>query len=89
VLLWQKQYPSSLVRYLALLGQKFFPQDAAHNLAFCSYLHLQYFPQDAAHNWAAVPGRRFSNSPTSQSPIVGGNRKCETLNIKPKSQSLI
>jgi hypothetical protein len=51
-------------------GQKFFPQDAAHNLAFCSYLH--YFPQDVAHNWAAVPGRRFSNSPTSQSPIVGG-----------------
>jgi Domain of unknown function (DUF4263) len=41
------------------LGQKFF------NVAFCSYLHLQYF------NWAAVPGRRFSNSPTSQSPIVG------------------
>jgi hypothetical protein len=42
-------------------GQKFF------NVAFCSYLHLQYF------NWAAVPGGRFSNSPTSQSPIVGGN----------------
>jgi VirE N-terminal domain/Primase C terminal 2 (PriCT-2) len=39
-------------------GQKFF------NVAFCSYLHLQFF------NWAAVPGRRFSNSPTSQSPIV-------------------
>jgi CarboxypepD_reg-like domain len=39
-------------------GQKFF------NVAFCSYLHLQYF------NWAAVPGRRISNSPTSQSPIV-------------------
>jgi TIR domain len=39
-------------------GQKFF------NVAFCSYLHLQYF------NWAAVPGGRFSNSPTSQSPIV-------------------
>jgi hypothetical protein len=43
------------------LGQKFF------NLAFCSYLHPQYF------NWAAVPGGRFSNSPTSQSPIVSGN----------------
>jgi hypothetical protein len=39
-------------------GQKFF------NLAFCSYLHLRYF------NWAAVPGGRFSNPPTSQSPIV-------------------
>jgi hypothetical protein len=39
-------------------GQKFY------NLAFCSYLHLQYF------NWAAVPGGRFSNPPTSQSPIV-------------------
>jgi hypothetical protein len=35
-------------------------------LAFCSYLHHQYF------NWAAVPGGRISNSPTSQSPIVGG-----------------
>jgi hypothetical protein len=42
-------------------GQKFF------NVAFCSYLHHQYF------NWAAVPGRRISNSPTSQSPIVGSN----------------
>jgi Taurine catabolism dioxygenase TauD, TfdA family len=31
---------------------------------FCSYLHHRYF------NWAAVPGRRFSNSPTSQSPNV-------------------
>jgi hypothetical protein len=41
-------------------GQKFF------NVAFCSYLHLQHF------NWAAVPGGRFSNSPTSQSPIVSG-----------------
>jgi hypothetical protein len=40
------------------LGQKFF------NVAFCSYLHLQYF------NWAAVPGGRISNPPTSQSPIV-------------------
>jgi hypothetical protein len=39
-------------------GQKFF------NLAFCSYLHLQFF------NWAAVPGGRISNPPTSQSPIV-------------------
>ena len=45
------------------LGQKFF------NVAFCSYLHLQYF------NWAAVPGRRFSNPPTSQSPIVGRNMR--------------
>jgi hypothetical protein len=43
-------------------GQKFF------NVAFCSYLHLQYF------NWASVPGGRFSNPPTSQSPIVGGNK---------------
>jgi hypothetical protein len=42
-------------------GQKFF------NVAFCSYLHLQYF------NWAAVPGGRISNPPTSQSPIVGSN----------------
>jgi hypothetical protein len=44
------------------LGQKFF------NVAFCSYLHLQFF------NWAAVPGGRISNPPTSQSPIVTGKR---------------
>jgi hypothetical protein len=42
-------------------GQKFF------NVAFCSYLHHQYF------NWAAVPGGRISNPPTSQSPIVVRN----------------
>jgi len=33
------------------------------NLAFCCYLQLQFF------NWVAVPGGRFSNSPTSQSPV--------------------
>jgi hypothetical protein len=43
-------------------GQKFF------NVAFCSYLHLQFF------NWAAVPGGRFSNPPTSQSPTVACKR---------------
>ena len=37
------------------------------NLAFCCYLQFQFF------NWASVPGGRFSNSPTSQSPVVGGN----------------
>jgi hypothetical protein len=47
-------------------GQKFF------NVAFCSYLHLQYF------NWAAVPGGRFSNPPTSQSPIVS----CHTHSLQ-------
>jgi hypothetical protein len=47
-------------------GQKFF------NVAFCSYLHHQYF------NWAAVPGGRISNSPTSQSPIVGRNPTAAT-----------
>jgi hypothetical protein len=47
------------------LGQKFF------NVAFCSYLHLQFF------NWAAVPGGRFSNSPTSQSPIVIRHAICK------------
>ena len=34
------------------------------NLAFCCYLQHQFF------NWASVPGGRFSNSPTSQSPNV-------------------
>ena len=34
------------------------------NLASCCYLHHQFF------NLASVPGGRFSNSPTSQSPIV-------------------
>ena len=37
------------------------------NWAFCCYIRHQFF------NWAAVPGGRFSNSPTSQSPNVGGN----------------
>ncbi len=40
-----------------LLGQTSF------NLAFCYYLHHQFF------NWALVPGGRFSNAPTSQSPV--------------------
>jgi hypothetical protein len=57
------------------LGQKFF------NVTFCSYLHLQYF------NWAAVPGGRFSNSPTSQSPIVGSNFSA-TLNTFIKTKIL-
>jgi len=39
-----------------LFGQTIF------NLAFCCYLHYQLF------NWALVPGGRFSNSQTSQSP---------------------
>jgi hypothetical protein len=33
------------------------------NLAFCCYLQHQF------RNWASVPGGRFSNSPTSQSPV--------------------
>ena len=33
------------------------------NLAFCSYLRHHFF------NWASVTGGRFSNSPTSQSPV--------------------
>jgi hypothetical protein len=40
-----------------LFGQTIF------NWAFCCYLHHQFF------NWASVPGGRFSNSPTSQSPV--------------------
>jgi hypothetical protein len=46
-----------------LFGQTIF------NLAFCCYLHHQFF------NLASVPGGRFSNSPTSQSPIVVRNPK--------------
>ena len=51
------------------------------NLAFCCYLH-HYFS-----NWASVPGRRFSNPPTSQSPIVGGkaighNKMNNSKNLK-------
>jgi hypothetical protein len=57
-ILGQKQYPSAFIHYWASVRAEVF------NVAFCSYLHLQYF------NWAAVPGGRFSNSPTSQSPIV-------------------
>ena len=33
------------------------------NLAFCCYFHLQFF------NWASVPGGRFSNTPTTPSPV--------------------
>jgi hypothetical protein len=33
------------------------------NLAFCRYLQLWFF------NWASVPGGRFSNSPTTPSPV--------------------
>ena len=33
------------------------------NWAFCCYLHHQL------SNWASVLGGRFSNSPTSQSPV--------------------
>jgi hypothetical protein len=65
-ILGQQQYPSALVRYWASVRAEVF------NVAFCSYLHLQYF------NWAAVPGGRISNPPTSQSPIVACN-KSETL----------
>jgi hypothetical protein len=54
-------------------GQKLF------NLAFCSYLHFRFF------NWAAFPGGRISNSPTSQSPIVSGYHmnSFSIKNIKP------
>jgi hypothetical protein len=51
-------------------GQKFF------NVAFCSYLHFQYF------NWAAVPGGRISNPPTSQSPIVACNLTAVSIMTK-------
>ena len=33
------------------------------NLAFSCYLQLQFF------NWASVPGGRFSNPPTTPSPV--------------------
>ena len=33
------------------------------NLAFCRYLQLWLF------NWASVPGGRFSNPPTTPSPV--------------------
>jgi hypothetical protein len=37
------------------------------SIIFCTlYVHLFF-------NWAAVPGGRFSNTPTSQSPIVIGH----------------
>jgi hypothetical protein len=58
-------------------GQKFF------NVAFCFYLHLQYF------NWAAVPGGRISNSPTSQSPIVGRNAIGHPANINVLTENIL
>ena len=33
------------------------------NLAFCCYLQYKFY------NWASVPGWRFSNSPTTPSPV--------------------
>jgi len=36
-------------------------------LAFCFYLQL------LNHYWASVVGGRFSNIPTTPSPVVGGN----------------
>jgi Domain of unknown function (DUF4062) len=40
-------------------------------------------------NWAAVPGARISNSPTSQSPIVGGNTQQTDLMIEKKYQIFV
>jgi hypothetical protein len=57
-------------------GQKFF------NVAFCSYLHLRYF------NWAAFPGGRISNPPTSQSPIVVRHLSGEFLQFYSKKYGL-
>jgi hypothetical protein len=37
------------------------------SIIFCTFFVHLFF------NWAAVPGGRISNSPTSQSPIVGSN----------------
>jgi hypothetical protein len=58
---------------LALLGQDVVTSTSAtwhlqfgqteFNLAFCCYLQLQFF------NWASVPGGRFSNPPTTPSPV--------------------
>jgi hypothetical protein len=45
----------------SLLG---FGSGRSFSIIFCTlFVHLFF-------NWAAVPGGRFSNSPTSQSPIV-------------------
>ena len=49
------------------------------NWAFCCYLHHQFF------NWASVPGGRFSNSPTSQSPVRCGS--CFLDNIVEKYEA--
>jgi hypothetical protein len=47
----------------SLLG---FGSGRSFSIIFCTlFVHLFF-------NWAAVPGGRFSNSPTSQSPIVIG-----------------
>jgi acetyl esterase/lipase len=57
------------------------------NLAFSCYLHHQFF------NLASVPGGRFSNPPTSQSPNVSGQlnehpTQIETFKKSMKSNNL-
>jgi hypothetical protein len=63
----------ALVRYLASVRVEVFQ---------CSFLFLSssstFQPVYREAGWAAVPGGRFSNSPTSQSPIVSGKRTAVT-----------
>jgi hypothetical protein len=63
--LGQKQYPSTSVRYWAAVRAEVFQ---------CSFLFISsssvFQPACRQAGWAAVPGGRISNSPTSQSPIV-------------------
>lgn len=68
VQVWRKEAQSAAVRYWALVRAKVFqPACRQAGLDFCSYLYHRFF------NWAAVPGRRFSNSPTTPIPTVSGN----------------
>jgi hypothetical protein len=57
-ILGQKQYPSALVRYWASVWAEVFQ---------CSFLFLSSVFQPACRQagWAAIPGGKISNSPTS------------------------
>jgi hypothetical protein len=52
-----------------------FGSGRSFSIIFCTlFVHLFF-------NWAAVTGRRISNRPTSQSPIVVGGNATTTQNI--------
>jgi hypothetical protein len=73
-ILGQKQYPSALVRYLALARAEVFQFSPYIVQGFLSSSSV-FKPVRRYAGWAAVQGGRFSNSTTTQNPIMGGHCK--------------